>query len=97
MLPALLNVVGSTCLLVWTLSLLSQLILRRRADRAGTALPFKMWAFPYVTWLGLGILALVFALALMTPGPRVQLLSTVALTLVIAALSEVARRLRAGR
>lgn len=94
-LPALLNVVGSTCLLVWTLSLLSQLILRRRADRDGTALPFKMWAFPYVTWLGLGILGLVFALALMTPGPRLQLLSTVALTLVIAALSEIARRLRA--
>ncbi len=94
-LPALLNVVGSTCLLVWTLSLLSQLILRRRADRAGTALPFKMWAFPYVTWFGLGILALVFVLALMTPGPRVQLLSTVGLTLCIAAVSEIARRVRA--
>ncbi|WP_232518478.1 amino acid permease [Lysobacter enzymogenes] len=94
-LPALLNVVGSTCLLVWTLSLLSQLILRRRADRAGTALPFKMWAFPYVTYLGLGILALVFVLALMTPGPRVQLLSTVGLTLCIAAVSEIARRVRA--
>lgn len=93
-LPALLNVVGSTCLLVWTLSLLSQLILRRRADRTGIPLPFKMWAFPYVTWLGLGILGLVFVLALMTPGPRLQLLSTVALTLVIAALSEIARRLR---
>ncbi|SDX62835.1 amino acid transporter, AAT family [Lysobacter enzymogenes] len=94
-LPALLNVVGSTCLLVWTLSLLSQLILRRRADRAGTALPFKMWAFPYVTYIGLGILALVFVLALMTPGPRVQLLSTVGLTLCIAAVSEIARRVRA--
>ncbi|MBN7136397.1 amino acid transporter [Lysobacter enzymogenes] len=94
-LPALLNVVGSTCLLVWTLSLLSQLILRRRADRAGTALPFKMWAFPYVTYFGLGILALVFVLALMTPGPRVQLLSTVGLTLCIAAVSEIARRVRA--
>lgn len=94
-LPALLNVVGSTCLLVWTLSLLSQLILRRRADRAGTALPFKMWAFPYVTYLGLSILALVFVLALMTPGPRVQLLSTVGLTLCIAAVSEIARRVRA--
>ncbi|WP_354518931.1 amino acid permease [Lysobacter enzymogenes] len=94
-LPALLNVVGSTCLLVWTLSLLSQLILRRRADRAGTVLPFKMWAFPYVTYLGLGILALVFVLALMTPGPRVQLLSTVGLTLCIAAVSEIARRMRA--
>ena len=94
-LPALLNVVGSTCLLVWTLSLLSQLILRRRAAGAGTALPFKMWAFPYVTYLGLGILALVFVLALMTPGPRVQLLSTVGLTLCIAAVSEIARRVRA--
>jgi len=94
-LPALLNVVGSTCLLVWTLSLVSQLILRRRADRAGTALPFKMWAFPYVTCIGLGILGLVFVLALFTPGPRVQLLSTVGLTLCIAAISEVARRMRA--
>ncbi|MGO4260896.1 amino acid permease [Lysobacter sp. TAB13] len=94
-LPALLNVVGSTCLLVWTLSLVSQLILRRRADRAGTVLPFKMWAFPYVTWLGLGILAMVFVLALLTEGPRMQLLSTAALTLCIAAISEVARRVRA--
>ncbi|MGO1069003.1 amino acid permease [Lysobacter sp. CA199] len=94
-LPALLNVVGSTCLLVWTLSLVSQLILRRRADRAGVVLPFKMWAFPYVTWLGLAILAMVFVLALMTEGPRMQLLSTAALTLCIAAISEVARRMRA--
>lgn len=93
-LPALLNVVGSTCLLVWTLSLVSQLILRRRADRAGTVLPFKMWAFPYLTWFGLAILAMVFVLALLTDGPRVQLLSTAALTLCIAAISEVARRLR---
>ncbi|MEH6414062.1 amino acid permease [Pseudomonas sp. CGJS7] len=94
-LPALLNAVGSTCLLVWTLSLLSQLILRRRADRDGTPLPFKMWAFPYVTYFGLAILAMVFVLALMTEGPRAQLLSTVALTLCIAAISEVARRMRA--
>ncbi|WP_408953640.1 amino acid permease [Lysobacter sp. Hz 25] len=93
-LPALLNVVGSTCLLVWALSLVSQLILRRRADRAGTVLPFKMWAFPYVTWAGLAILGLVFVLALSIEGPRLQLLSTIALTLLIAAASEVARRMR---
>lgn len=93
-LPALLNLVGSTCLLVWLMSLLSQLILRRRADRAGTPLPFRMWAFPYSTWLGLAMLAAIFALALRTEGPRVQLLSTVALTLGIALCSEAARRLR---
>lgn len=94
-LPALLNVVGSTCLLVWTLSLVSQLILRRRADRAGTVLPFKMWLFPYATWFGLAILAMVFALALSVEGPRLQLLSTVVLTLCIAGISEAARRMRA--
>jgi AAT family amino acid transporter len=96
-LPALLNLVGSTCLLVWTISLVSQLILRRRADRAGTPLPLRMPAFPYVTWLGLAMLAAVFALALRTEGPRLQLLSTVALTLAIAACSEAARRLRGRR
>jgi AAT family amino acid transporter len=94
-LPALLNVVGSTCLLVWTLSLVAQLILRRRADRAGIELPFKMWAFPYVTWLGLAILGMVFVLALVTEGSRTQLLSTVVLTLCIAGVSEIARRMRA--
>lgn len=93
-LPALLNLVGSTCLLVWLMSLLSQLILRRRADRAGTPLPFRMWAFPYSTWFGLALLAAIFALALRTEGPRLQLLSTAALTLGIALCSETARRLR---
>ncbi|MEE7548754.1 amino acid permease, partial [Xanthomonas sp. Kuri4-1] len=56
-LPVLLNIVGATCLLVWTISLLSQLILRRRADRAGTPLPFRMRGFPGLTLLALAILA----------------------------------------
>ncbi|MFC3550736.1 amino acid permease [Lysobacter cavernae] len=94
-LPVLLNLVGSTCLMVWTISLLSQLILRRRADRAGTPLPFRMWGFPYLTWLGLAILATIFALTLFADGARLQLLSTTALTLGIAAIGEVVRRWRA--
>ena len=56
-LPVLLNIVGSTCLLVWTISLVSQLILRRRADRAGTPLPFRMRGFPWLTGAALAILA----------------------------------------
>ncbi len=63
-LPVLLNIVGSTCLLVWTLSLVSQLILRRRAERAGTPLPFRMRGYP----CGVGcwrcaILAVIFGAA----------------------------------
>nr|WP_305805337.1 amino acid permease [Stenotrophomonas sp. YIM B06876] len=93
-LPVLLNVVGSTCLLVWTITLVSQLILRRRADRAGTALPFRMAGFPYLTVLALAILALIFGLLLSTPDTRMQFLSMAALTLAIAAACGIARRLR---
>nr|WP_223807347.1 amino acid permease [Lysobacter psychrotolerans] len=96
-LPVLLNLVGSTCLLVWTIALVSQLILRRRADRRGTPLPFRMWAFPYMTWLGLAILVAIFALTLLDKGSRVQFLSTLTLTLAIAAVIELARRWRARR
>jgi AAT family amino acid transporter len=94
-LPVLLNVVGSTCLLVWTISLLSQLILRRRADRAGTPLPFRMRGFPYLTVIALAILGLIFLLLLSGSDTRIQFLSMLGLTLGIAAVSEVARRRRA--
>ncbi len=91
-LPVLLNIVGSTCLLVWTLSLVSQLILRRRADRAGKALPFRMAVFPWLTCIALGILALIFGLLLSEAQTRLQFLSMVGLTVAIASVSALARR-----
>jgi len=93
-LPVLLNIVGSTCLLVWTLSLVSQLVLRRRADRLGTRLPFRMAGFPWLTVCALGILALIFGLLLSESHTRLQFLSMVALTATIAAGSAIARRMR---
>jgi AAT family amino acid transporter len=96
-LPVLLNIVGSTCLLVWTISLLSQLILRHRANRDGTRLPFRMAGYPYLTVIGLGVLALIFGLLLSEAHTRLQFLSMAALTAVIAISSEVTRRVRASR
>ncbi|MCC7632702.1 amino acid permease [Stenotrophomonas rhizophila] len=96
-LPVLLNIVGSTCLLVWTISLLSQLILRHRANRDGTRLPFRMAGYPYLTLLGLGVLALIFGLLLSETQTRTQFLSMAVLTAVIALSSEIARRVRANR
>ena len=93
-LPVLLNVVGSTCLLVWTISLVSQLILRRRADRAGTPLPFRMRGYPWVTVAALGILALIFALLVSSSQTRGQFLSMAALTAAIAIACDIARRMR---
>ena len=93
-LPVLLNIVGSTCLLVWTLSLVSQLVLRRRADHLGTRLPFRMAGFPWLTCCALAILALIFGLLLSEAHTRLQFLSMVALTATIAAGSAIARRMR---
>lgn len=93
-LDVLLNIVGATCLMVWTISLLSQLVLRARADRAGVALPFRMSGYPWVTLLGLGLLALIFGLLIQTPETRPQFVSMVVLTALIALLSAGARRLR---
>ena len=93
-LPVLLNIVGCTCLLVWTLALLSQLVLRRRADKAGTALPFAMAGFPWLTGLALLMLGGIFALLLAGDATRVQLLSMTALAAFIAAASTLARRQR---
>lgn len=93
-LPVLLNIVGCTCLLVWTLALLSQWVLRRRADLAGTALPFRMAGFPWFTGLALLLLAGIFALLLAGPATRIQLLSMTALAAFIAVASALARRRR---
>lgn len=93
-LPVLLNIVGCTCLLVWTLALLSQWVLRRRADLAGTALPFRMAGFPWFTGLALLMLGGIFALLLAGDATRIQLLSMTALAAFIAAASAMARRRR---
>lgn len=98
-LPALFQLVGSTCLAVWGSALLSQLILRRRADRAGAPLPLRMKGFPGLTILGLVLLAVIFAVGFSAEGSRIQLFSTFALIAGIALACALGARLtqRAGR
>ncbi|MDQ4213903.1 amino acid permease [Microbacterium capsulatum] len=82
-LPALLNVVGSTLLVIWTATAVSQLILRRRADAAGVTLPMRMWAFPGLSILTLVLLGAVIVLAMLDEAARTQLLLTIGLTAVL--------------
>lgn len=88
----LLNIVGSTCLVVWGMALLSQLILRRRADRDGTALPLRMPGFPWLTGAGLVLLLAIFVVGFSDPKGGAQLLSTFTLVAVIAAINWLAQR-----
>lgn len=96
-LPALFQLVGSTCLVVWGSALVSQLILRRRADRDGTALPLRMKAFPGLTIFGLVLLGLIFAVGFSSPDSSKQLFSTFALIAGIAAACWIGARLNLRR
>ncbi|WP_458114622.1 hypothetical protein [Arthrobacter sp. R1-13] len=83
-LPVLLNIVSSTCLLVWTSALLAQLALRLRADRDGTDLPLRMAVFRWLTGFGLLILAAIFTVGLIGEDSRPQLLNTFGLVALLA-------------
>lgn len=87
-----LNVVGSTILAVWTFALISQIILRKRADKEGRKLPLKMWAFPGLSYFALVLVAAIVVLGMTDPAIRVQLLATAALIVVLAVLSKLVVR-----
>jgi AAT family amino acid transporter len=82
---------------VWGTALVSQLILRRRADRDGTALPLRMKGFPGLTIFGLVLLALIFAVGFSSPDSSKQLFSTLALVAGIAAACWIGARITRNR
>ncbi|KIS26760.1 amino acid transporter [Arthrobacter sp. SPG23] len=96
-LPALFQLVGSTCLMVWGSALVSQLILRRRADREGIELPLRMKGFPGLTIFGLVLLALIFAVGFSSAESSRQLFSTIALVAGIAAACWIGAKVAASR
>ncbi|MFC9984894.1 amino acid permease [Microbacterium keratanolyticum] len=89
--PILLNIVGSTVLVIWAATAISQLILRRRADRAGTPMPMRMWGFPWLSWLCLVLLAGMFVLSFTNSVAGTQLLLTLGLTAVLLLIARLTR------
>jgi AAT family amino acid transporter len=96
-LPALLNLVGSTCLVVWGAALVSQFILRRRADRDGTELPLRMKGFPFLTVFGLVLLALIFAVGFSNAESAGQLIGTFLLIACIAVACRIGAKVKSAR
>ncbi|MDH6226961.1 MULTISPECIES: amino acid permease [Streptomyces] len=93
----LLNMIGAVILVIWLFVAVSQLVLRRRLEREEPArLTVRMWAFPWLTWVATAGILTIFVLMLLEPGTRVQVLSTGALTLVLAVTGYVSQR-RGGR
>ncbi|VEI03257.1 Gamma-aminobutyrate permease [Acidipropionibacterium jensenii] len=94
-LDLLLNIVGSTIIVTYLFTISSQIILRRRAERTGEKLPFKMWGYPYLSWLTLAVLIGIIGLGMTDPGVRAQILATFGLTLVLFLIG-IARTRRLG-
>ncbi|RCH68675.1 amino acid permease [Streptomyces sp. SDr-06] len=89
----LLNTIGAIILVVWFFIAASQLLLRRRIEReAPEKLVVKMWLYPWLTWLALLGMAVVFVLMAREDGTRVQLYYTGGLTLVLAIIGYVRQR-----
>ncbi|MEU1185366.1 amino acid permease [Streptomyces sp. NPDC005820] len=82
-LPFLLNTIGAIILVVWIGIALSQLRLRRSADRTGRDLTTRMWGHPWLSWTALAGMTGVLALMCTDDDALTQLLSTAALTVVV--------------
>lgn len=96
--PWLLNMIGAVILVVWIFIAVSQLRLRRRLEReAPGKLVVRMWAFPLLTWVALAGMVAIFVLMAREPDTRVQLYSTGAMTVALAAVGYGRQRARARR
>ncbi|MFJ8003226.1 amino acid permease [Streptomyces fagopyri] len=95
--PWLLNMIGAVILVVWIFIAVSQLRLRRAMEReTPEKLVVRMWLFPVLTWVALAGMATIFVLMAREPDTRVQLYSTGAMTLLLAAAGYTRQRLRTG-
>ncbi|WP_235350663.1 amino acid permease [Brevibacterium sp. UCMA 11752] len=79
-LGVLLNIVGSTLIVTWVVTLISQIIIRRRTEAAGEELPLKMWLFPWLSYATLAGIAMIIILGLTVESVRIQILGTLVFT-----------------
>ncbi len=89
---------GAIALLVYLVIAVSQLRMRQKSIAAGEQLSFRMWLFPYLTWLVIVFIIGVLGIMLVQEAHRVEILATGLLSvLVIATGVLVARRRKAER
>ncbi|MET9802863.1 amino acid permease [Streptomyces sp. NPDC006368] len=94
----LLNMIGAIILVVWIFIAVSQLLLRRRLEReAPEKLVVKMWLYPYLTWVALAGMAVVFVLMAREADTRLQLYYTGGLTIALAVIGVIVQKVRKER
>ena len=96
----LLNSSGAVALFVWLVICFSQLRMRRIIEReAPERLSVKMWAYPYLTWVTIGLIVFVIGYMLTDKDGRDQVLMSLLAAAIVLAVAFVrsARRAPADR
>src|SRR5699024_74212 len=63
-------------IVTWVATLVSQIVLRRRAEAAGSALPLRMWGYPWLSYATLAGIAVIIGLGLTVESVRFQIVGT---------------------
>ena len=74
---------GAIALLVYLVIAISQLRMRRLLRRQNVELSFRMWLFPWLTYLVIVFICLALGVMMVTPEHRTEVSSTIGLALVI--------------
>jgi AAT family amino acid transporter/GABA permease len=83
---------GAIALLVYLAIAVSQLRMRKILRRQNVTLTFKMWLFPWLTWLVIAFICAALAVMMVTPEHRMEVSSTIGLALVISFIGLVTAR-----
>jgi AAT family amino acid transporter/GABA permease len=83
---------GAIALLVYMVIAISQLRMRRRLERENTELKFRMWLFPYLTWLVIIFIAAALSVMMYTPEHRAEVSATLGLAIAISFLGIITTR-----
>lgn len=83
---------GAIALLVYLVIAISQLRMRKLMQRRNITLTFKMWLFPWLTWLVIAFICAALGVMLVTPEHRLEVSSTIGLALLISLVGVVTAR-----
>jgi AAT family amino acid transporter/GABA permease len=83
---------GAIALLVYLVIAISQLRMRRMLRRQNVELSFRMWLFPWLTWLVIVFISAALAVMMITPEHRSEVSTTLGLALAISFIGLVTSR-----
>ena len=80
---------GAVALLVYLVIAVSQLILRKKMNAAGQPVVFKMWFYPWLSYLVIFCILSILIVMLVLPEHRMEVIATGALTLSIVCMGSI--------